>query len=112
LKNEIAKRNQENILVAINNLVSSVGLDDVKTSFNSKTGTASVTGNRHGIQYTTTLKKQLNGIIQTTSQFSTDMNKDALKSQIKDLRKQGYKQQQIADMLNISQATVSNYLHK
>lgn len=44
--------------------------------------------------------------------LATNLSRDALKSQIKDLKKQGFKQQQIADMLNISQATVSNYLKK
>lgn len=112
MSNEITPKQQQNILTAINDLVSNIGLNDVKTNFNSKTGTASVTGNRNGIQYTTTLKKQLNGVIQTTSQFATNLSRDALKSQIRDLKKQGYKQQQIADMLNISQATVSNYLKK
>lgn len=112
MKNEITKQSQENVLLAINNLVKNVGLNDVKTSFNSKTGTASVTGNRNGIQYTTTLKKQQNGITQTSSQFNINISKDALKNQIKDLNKQGFKQQQIADMLNISQPTVSNYIKK
>lgn len=112
MNNEIAPRNQENVLTAINNLVANIGLNDVKTSFNSKTGTASVTGNRDGIQYTTTLKRMLNGIVQTSSQFAINLSKDALKDQISDLKKEGFKQQQIANMLNISQATVSNYLRK
>lgn len=112
MSNNLDKKQPQNILAAINDLVSNFELNDVKTNFNSKTGTASVTGNRNGIQYTTTLKKQLNGVTQTTSQLATNLSRDALKSQIKDLKKQGFKQQQIADMLNISQATVSNYLKK
>ena len=47
----------QNILTAINNLVSDIGLNDVKTSFDSKTGIASVIGNKDGVQYTTTLTK-------------------------------------------------------
>lgn len=54
----------------------------------------------------------MNGVVQTTTQFATNLGKEALISQIKALRKQGYKQQQIADMLKISQATVSKYLRK
>lgn len=50
--------------------------------------------------------------MQTTTQFATNLGKEALISQIKALRKQEYKQQQIADMLKISQATVSKYLRK
>ena len=64
-----------------------------------------------GFQYTTTLTKHMNGVVQTTTQFATNLGKEALISQIKALRKQGYKQQ-IADMLKISQATVSKYLRK
>lgn len=67
---------------------------------------------KDGIQYTTTLTKQLHGVIKTTSQFSVNLGKEALTNQIKDLRKQGYKQREIADMLKVSQATVSKYLKK
>ena len=106
------KKQTQNILTVIDNLISDVGLNDVKTSFDSKTGIASVIGNKDGFQYTTTLTKHLHGVVQTTTQFATNLGKEALISQIKDLRKQGYKQQQIADMLKISQATVSKYLRK
>lgn len=108
----LIKKQSSNILVAVKNFVSEVGLNDVKTVFDSKTGIASIIGNKDGIQYTTTLTKHANGIIQTTTQFATNLGKEALSSQIKALRKQGYKQQQIADMLKISQATVSKYLRK
>lgn len=108
----LMKKQSQNILTVIDNLISDVGLNDVKTSFDSKTGIASVIGNKDGFQYTTTLTKHLHGVVQTTTQFATNLGKEALISQIKDLRKQGYKQQQIADMLKISQATVSKYLRK
>ena len=101
MSNDLIKGQSKNILAAINNFVSNTGLNDVKTTFDSKTGIASVIGNKDGFQYTTTL-----------TQFATNLGKEALTSQIKDLRKQGYKQQQIADMLKISQATVSKYLRK
>lgn len=112
MSHEIIKKQQQNVLSAINEVISNIGLDDVKTSFDSKTGTASVTGNRNGIQYTTTLKRQQHGAIQTNSQFDTNVGKEALITQVKELYRQGYKQQQIADMLNISQTTVHNYLKK
>ena len=112
MPHEIIKKQQQNVLSAINEVISNIGLDDVKTSFNSKTGTASVTGNRNGIQYTTTLKRQQHGVIQTNSQFDINIGKDALVAQVKELHRQGYKQLQIADMLNISQSTVHNYLKK
>lgn len=112
MSNDLMRKKSKNILTAINSLVSDIGLNDVKTTFDSKTGIASVIGNKDGFQYTTTLTKHMNGIVQTTTQFGTNLGKEALISQIKDLRKQGFKQQQIADMLKISQATVSKYLRK
>ena len=112
MSNGLTKKQSQNILTAINNLISDVGLNDVKTNFDSKTGIASIIGNKDGFQYTTTVTKHMNGIVQTTTKFATNLGKEALISQIKDLRKQGYKQQQIADMLKISQATVSKYLRK
>ena len=112
MQNNVVKKQPQNILSAINDLVSDMGLNDVRTNFDSKTGIASVIGNKDGFQYTTTVTKHKNGVVQTTSQFVTNIGKEALIAQIKDLRKQGFKQQQIADMLKISQATVSKYLNK
>lgn len=112
MSDDLMRKKSNNILTAINGLIADVGLNDVKTTFDSKTGIASVIGNKDGFQYTTTLTKHMNGVVQTTTQFATNLGKEALISQIKALRKQGYKQQQIADMLKISQATVSKYLRK
>lgn len=112
MSDNLMKKQPKNILTVMDNLVSDIGLNDVKTTFDSKTGIASVIGSKDGFQYTTTLTKHMNGVVQTTTQFATNLGKEALISQIKALRKQGYKQQQIADMLKISQATVSKYLRK
>ncbi len=100
------------IINAISELVDNVGLDDVKTVFDSKTGTASISGNKNGIQYTTTLARHKEGLIQTSSRFSANIGRDALKQQIIDLKKQGYTQSKIGDMLGISQPTVHNYLKR
>ena len=112
MSNDLIKKQPQNILNVINNFISDIGLNDVKTNFDSKTGIVSVVGNKDGFRYTTTLTKHMNGVVQTTTQFAPNLGKEALISQIKHLRKQGYKQQQIADMLKISQATVSKYLRK
>ena len=104
------KKKKNNIMEAIKCLVSDIGLDEVKTTFDSKTKTASVVGNKNGIQYTTTLTEHKSGSIQTNSMFEKNLGKDVLKKQIKKLKQQGYKQQKIADMLGVSQSTVSNYL--
>ena len=95
MSDDLMRKKSNNILTAINSLIADVGLNDVKTTFDSKTGIASVIGNKDGFQYTTTLTKHMNGVVQTTTQFATNLGKEALISQIKALRKQGYKQQQI-----------------
>lgn len=112
MSNEIVKKQTDNFLSAIAGVIAKLDLDDVKTFFDAKSGVVSVTGNKNGIQYTTTLTKMLHGFVQTTSQFDINMGKEVLIEQIKALRKQGLTQQKIATMLNISQATVSKYLHK
>lgn len=43
------KKKNNNIMEAIKILASEIGLDEVKTSFNSKTKTASVVGKKDGI---------------------------------------------------------------
>lgn len=110
--NEITIKQNNNLLAAINELVGNVPLSDIKTHYNAKTGTASVTGHRNGIQYTTTLSSHPEGVIQTNSMFNKDVGRDALELQIKKLKKEGYKQTEIAEMLGISQPTVSNYLRR
>lgn len=48
MSNDLMRKQSKNILNAINNFVSNTGLNDVKTSFDSKTGIASVIGNKDG----------------------------------------------------------------
>lgn len=67
MSNDLMRKQSKNILNAINNFVSNTGLNDVKTTFDSKTGIASVIGNKDGFQYTTTLTKHMNGVVQTTT---------------------------------------------
>lgn len=111
MSNDLMKKQSENILRTMDNLVSNTGLNDVKTTFDSKTGIASVSGEKDGHQYTTTLTRHKNGVTRLSTQFDTNLDKEELILQIKELRKKGYKQQEIADILKISQATVSRYLN-
>ena len=53
-------------------------------------GITSVIGNRDGVQYTTTLTKHTNDFVQTTSQFATNLGKEALIAQIKELRRSDF----------------------
>lgn len=112
MKSDIIKRDTNDALEAMNDFVNKVGLDNVKTAFDSKRGVISVMGSKDGLHYTTTVTRSLGGVSKNTTEFLTNLGKEALEIQIKDLRKQGLTQQRIADILNVSQATVSKYLRK
>lgn len=109
MPNDLINKQQNNILKAMSDFIANTGLENVKTSYNSKAGSANITGSQNGIQYTTTLQRQKNGVIQTNSQFSNNLGKEALIAQIKELLSQGYTQKEVADMLGISQPLVSKY---
>lgn len=109
MENRLIKREGNSGFQALENFVNQTGLKNVKTSYNTKTGTACITGTKDGYQYTTTMQKERYGVVQTQSRFESNLGKDALVSQVQSLRRQGYRQQEIADMLGISQASVSKY---
>lgn len=107
--NKLVKSGQINAIQMLENFVAQTGLENVKTTLNTKTGTASITGTKGGYQYTTTMQKEPHGMVQTQSTFECNLGKDALVSQVKSLLRQGYKQREVADMLGISQSLVSKY---
>lgn len=109
MSNKMVKKEQISGFQALENFVKQTGLENVKTTYNTKTGTACITGTKDGYQYTTTMQKETYGVIQTQSCFEFNLGKDALVSQVKRLRQQGYKQREVADMLGISQGLVSKY---
>lgn len=98
-------------LECIHSFIQRTGMQDVKTRLETKSGVASISGYRDGVRYTTTMKFEDNGSILTQSEFDSNLSKDALYSQIHSLYKQGYTQVEIAEMLGISQSTVSKYLN-
>lgn len=109
MSDKIMKKGQVNALQVLENFILQTGLEDVKTFINTKTGTASITGSRNGYQYTTTVKRENHGTIQSHASFETNLGKEALIAQIKQLLRDGYKQREVADMLGISQSLVSKY---
>lgn len=100
---------KNSLIIKMAECAENLNLKNLKTSYDEKRGVAIVSGYNDGIQYTTTLKLENNGYIQTNSKFSTDMNKEELILQVKSLCKQGYKQTEVATMLGISQSLVSRY---
>lgn len=107
------KDNDKNNLMPslMNNFIDSYSnFEDLKYSFDNKKGVGTISGFLDGAKCTTTIKLEKNGFVQTNSRFDTDISKSDLIEQVKSLYSQGYKQRQIAEMLNISQSTVSKYL--
>ena len=67
---------------------------------------------RSECQYSTTLSRYQDGVIQTNTMFRKDMGRDAMALNIKQIKQEGYTQTEIASMLGISQPSVSNYLRR
>lgn len=109
MKDKLVKREQISGFQVLENFVNRTGLENVRTTYNTKTGTACIIGTKNGYQYTTTVQKETHGVIQTQSRFESNLGKDALVSQVKSLLQQRYKQKEVADMLGISQSLVSKY---
>lgn len=112
MSKDIIEKKQGDIIGAMNSFVSEVPLENLSMQYNEKTKTASISGQLRGVLYTTTLKAIPDGVIKTTTQIDVSAGKDVLIQQAIDLKKQGYTQKQIAEMLGVSQATISNYLRK
>lgn len=109
MNNELQKHKSRNALTLVKEFIDQTGLDDTKMTLNSKTGTVSITGRRNGYQFTTVMQQEKQGNIMRNSTFAVNVGKEALIEQIKDLRREGYKQSEIADMLGVSQSLVSKY---
>lgn len=109
MNNQLMKKGQISVLQSLENFITQTGLENVKTEVNTKTGTASITGSKDGYQYTTTMKREKHGVVQTQATFESNLGKEALISQVKQLLREGHKQREVANMLGISQSLVSQY---
>jgi hypothetical protein len=56
MKDKPAKKEQLSGFQALEYFVNRTGLENVKTTYNTKTGTACITGTKNGYQYTTTMQ--------------------------------------------------------
>lgn len=99
-------------LSKVNRFIEDSRLENIKLTLNSRTGTTSVTGDRDGLHYACTIQCNRYGEVRTESQYTTNLGKDIMIEQIKELRKQGHKQVDIANMLGVSQPLVSRYLKR
>lgn len=114
MSEDLAINNEEkkvDLAKSLNEFIEQSGLEEVSVNYNTKTNTATFSGTKDNLRYTTTVKKENTGAIKTESVFETNCTKDALIDQVKSLYNQNYTQTEIATMLGISQSTVSKYLN-
>ena len=79
---------------------------------NLELGSASITGLKDDIRCTMTLKPNADSKISSELKHAKTIGREAAIDQVKELYRQGYRQVDIAHMLNIAQSTVSTYLKK
>ena len=105
------KKTSGTLLSAIQAQLDDDDVTEITYKINKKKGIMTVHGKKNNEAFRAT--QQIygeNGALQSASHFNADMDKSERKKVAKDLRKKGYKQQEIADTLQISQSQVSNLL--
>ncbi len=98
------------MLKTLSGIIKELGLNNTTATYDNRAGTASVSGTRNGMRITATVSRD--GDLDDHNKKYATIGRSAAIEQVKELRKQGHTQVDIADMLGISQSTVSNYLRK
>lgn len=110
-KNEIQK-NSNGLLDTIKSQIEDDEVTEVTYRINKKKGIMSISGKKNDEAFRAT--RQLygdNGTVQSASRFNANIDRSERSQIVRDMYRQGYKQQEIADMLGISQSQVSNILN-
>lgn len=103
------KLSQSNALNLLDVYNTQEGLNISKIVIDYNTDTAFVVGDKDEYQYTIIQQKLKFGKIATMTKFSKELSKDEKIEQIKQLKKDGLKQMDIANRLGVSQGLVSRY---
>lgn len=90
--------------------VKETSLDSVEIRIDNKKMTKRLIISQDGHRYTMTEKQGNLGVVQTRTSFKVSQNKEEKIFQVRQLSQEGYKQNEIADMLGVSQSSVSKYL--
>ena len=111
--NKVINHSSNSILHLINEQVNDDSIEEITYKINKKKGIINITGKKSDEVFsaTKTLFDDC-GIIQVASEFKANMSKSDRIEHVKKMRKKGFKQQEIANMIGISQAQVSNILHR
>ncbi|CAJ1317315.1 helix-turn-helix domain-containing protein [Paenibacillus nuruki] len=107
MSKEIVSHNnpEQNLILFVADI--SKQLTDVKTTVDEKKGLATVTGKKDGKILSMSIEQSEIGETRTMSTYSDLEKKSDYKDEVKNLRKKGIKQKDIALRLGISQSLVS-----
>lgn len=115
-KNEIMigkEKDSNSLLTLIEQQLKDDDIEEVSYKISKKKKIVNITGKKANELFTITrCLFDGDGIVQNLSKFNTNISKSNKEKHIKSLSDKGYKQKEIASMLGISQAQVSNILHK
>lgn len=110
-KSEI-QTNTNNLLNTIRAQIEDDSVTEVTYKINKKKGIMSISGKKDNEAFR--VIKEIygnNGYVQSASRFNSNMTRDEKKQAVHEMYSSGYKQQEIADMLGISQPQVSHLLN-
>lgn len=106
------KNNFNSLMNTIQTQIEDENITEVSYKINKKKGIMSISGKKNNEAFRAT--QQIygnNGTLQSASRFNANISRDERVKIVKDMYKKGYKQQEIADTLGISQAQVSNIVN-
>ena len=110
-KNELQK-GFGGLLSTIMSQINDSDVTEVSYKIDKRKGIMNISGKKNDESFRATQRFYGdNGMVQTAARFKQNMSRPERVNVVKQLRREGYKQQEIADMLGISQAQVSNILN-
>ena len=112
MKENALQPNYGGLMKTISTQIQDDAVTEVTYKINKEKGILSVHGKKNGEIFRSTQELYNGfGIVQNSSSFHTITDRTERATVVKELRQKGYKQQEIADMLGISQAQVSIILN-
>lgn len=110
-KNELQK-GFNGLLNTIQSQIEDDDVTEISYKINKKKGIVSISGKKNNEAFRAT--QQIygnNGTLQSASRFNANIDRSERAKIVRDMYRKGYKQQEIADTLGISQSQVSNILN-
>ena len=109
-KNELQK-GFDGLLSTIMSHINDSDVTEVSYKIDKCKGIMNISGKKRDEVFRATQHFYDKGVVKTASSFRANMSRSERKKLVKQLRREGFKQQDIADRLGISQSQVSNILN-